>query len=73
MSTRSSIQHFALTPAAPWFVIPANHKWFRNLAVSQIVAEAIEGLGMHYPPPSVDLAEIWRKYHAAVAAAKKGR
>jgi polyphosphate kinase 2 (PPK2 family) len=24
---------------APWFVIPANHKWFRNLAVSQIIAD----------------------------------
>jgi PPK2 family polyphosphate:nucleotide phosphotransferase len=53
------------TDAAPWFVIPANHKWFRNLAVSQIIADTIEGLKMTYPPPTVDLAEIRRKYHAA--------
>jgi PPK2 family polyphosphate:nucleotide phosphotransferase len=50
---------------APWFVIPANHKWFRNLAVSQIVADTMDDLHMAYPKPSVDLAEIRRKYHAA--------
>ena len=54
------------TREAPWYVIPANHKWFRNLAVSQIVADTMEELGMSFPRPAVDLAEIARKYHAAV-------
>jgi PPK2 family polyphosphate:nucleotide phosphotransferase len=54
------------TPEAPWYVIPANHKWFRNLAVSQIMVDAIEELGMALPKPSVDLSDIRRKYHAAV-------
>jgi PPK2 family polyphosphate:nucleotide phosphotransferase len=53
------------TKRAPWFVIPANHKWFRNLAVSQIIAEAMDGLQMSYPKPTVDLAEIRQKYHEA--------
>jgi PPK2 family polyphosphate:nucleotide phosphotransferase len=53
------------TKDSPWFVIPANHKWFRNLAVSQIIADTMEGLRMSYPKPTVDLAEIRRKYHAA--------
>jgi hypothetical protein len=53
------------TKDSPWFVIPANHKWFRNLAVSQIIAETMEGLNMSYPKPTVDLAEIRRKYHTA--------
>jgi PPK2 family polyphosphate:nucleotide phosphotransferase len=52
---------------APWYIIPANHKWFRNLAVSQILVETLEGLKMKYPEPSVDLAEIKQKYHAEVA------
>ena len=56
------------TKAAPWFVIPANHKWFRNLAVSQIIADTMEGLHMAYPEPKVDLADIRRKYHAAERA-----
>ena len=58
------------TKDAPWFVIPANHKWFRNLAVSQIVAEAMEGLHLNFPKPTVDLAEIRRKYHAAARGDK---
>ena len=52
---------------APWYVIPANHKWFRDLVVSQILVETMEGWKMKYPKPSVDLAEIRRKYHAEEA------
>jgi PPK2 family polyphosphate:nucleotide phosphotransferase len=51
------------TEKSPWFVIPADHKWFRNLAVSQIVAEYLEGLDMRFPEPTVDIGEIKRKYH----------
>ena len=54
--------------AAPWFVVPSNHKWFRNLVVSEIVVEAMEGLHMSYPEPRVDLRDIRRKYHKAIKA-----
>ncbi|MGA2904280.1 MAG: polyphosphate kinase 2 family protein [Candidatus Korobacteraceae bacterium] len=50
---------------APWYIIPANHKWFRNLAVSQIVAATLEELGMQLPRPQVDLEMIRKKYHRA--------
>ena len=50
---------------APWYVIPANEKWFRNLAVAQIVAKTLESMHLSYPAPTVDLDEIRRKYHAA--------
>ena len=53
------------TKHAPWFVIPANHKWFRNLAISAIVADALEEMKLTLPPTRVDIAEIRRKYHAA--------
>ena len=59
--------------SAPWFVIPANHKWFRNLAVSQIIADTMEDLHMAYPKPTVDLADIRRKYHAAERAERRGK
>jgi len=61
------------TRDAPWYVIPANHKWFRNLAVSRIVADTMEELGMAFPKPSVDLAEIRRKYHAAAREERKDK
>ncbi len=53
------------TKHAPWYIIPSNHKWFRNLAVSQIVAGTMQDLGMKMPKPTVDLAKIRREYHAA--------
>lgn len=51
------------TEHAPWFIIPANRKWFRNLAVSQIVAETLEALKMQFPKPTVDITEITKNYH----------
>jgi PPK2 family polyphosphate:nucleotide phosphotransferase len=59
------------THEAPWYVIPSNHKWFRNLVVSQIVADTMDELGMSFPKPSVDLSEIRRKYHEAAAEERK--
>jgi PPK2 family polyphosphate:nucleotide phosphotransferase len=37
------------TKLAPWYVIPANHKWFRNLAIAEIVATELERLDSRYP------------------------
>ena len=56
------------TEHAPWFVIPSNHKWFRNLAISRIVAETLESLDMQFPEPTVDIEAIKQKYHAIVEA-----
>jgi len=53
------------TKHAPWFVIPADHKWFRDLAIARIVVEHLESLHMQYPKPTVDLKCIRREYHAA--------
>jgi PPK2 family polyphosphate:nucleotide phosphotransferase len=39
------------TAVAPWYVIPANRKWFRNLAVATILADTIAGLRPAYPKP----------------------
>lgn len=46
------------TDYAPWYVIPANHKWFRNLAVSQVLVETMEKMDLKYPKPSGDLSKI---------------
>ena len=56
------------TPHAPWFVIPSDHKWFRNLAIARIVVEHLEALDMKIPKPLVDLKHIRREYHAAKEA-----
>lgn len=46
------------TPHAPWFIIPANKKWFRNLAVSHIIVETLEAMRMKFPPPAVDVKKL---------------
>jgi PPK2 family polyphosphate:nucleotide phosphotransferase len=61
------------TAKAPWYVIPGNHKWFRNLAVSQIITDTMGDLGLAFPAPLVNLADIERKYHAAVEEGKDKR
>ena len=60
------------TKHAPWYVTSSNHKWFRNLAVAQIVAATLEDLGMKMPQPQVDLAAIRKQYHQAAEKESKG-
>lgn len=43
------------TKDSPWFIIPGNSKWFRNLAVSQIILETLKNMNIKMPAPSVDL------------------
>ena len=57
--------HETSTSHAPWYLIPANHKWFRNLAISSIVADALESMGLELPKSAVDVEEIRKKYHSA--------
>lgn len=56
------------TARAPWYVIPSDHKWFRNLAVARIVVEHLEALKMKFPAPTVNIEQIRREYHAAAKA-----
>jgi PPK2 family polyphosphate:nucleotide phosphotransferase len=46
------------TPWAPWHIIPANRKWYRNLAVSQVIVDALERLEMRYPSSLPDADKI---------------
>lgn len=46
------------TAWAPWYIVPANHKWYRNLVVASVLVETLKGLDMHYPQPSEDLDKI---------------
>jgi PPK2 family polyphosphate:nucleotide phosphotransferase len=46
------------TETAPWYVIPANRKWYRNLVISTIIIEKLKSLNMSYPPAEEDLDHI---------------
>jgi len=38
------------TDWAPWYLVPANNKWFRDVVVSTVIVRTLEKLDMHYPP-----------------------
>jgi len=46
------------TEHAPWYVVPANKKWYRNLVVATVLVEALEKLDMKPPEPEGDLAHV---------------
>jgi PPK2 family polyphosphate:nucleotide phosphotransferase len=61
------------TGDAPWFVIPADHKWFRDLAVSEIIVAALQSMNIQVPKPTVNIEDIRRKYHSAAKEEKHGK
>ncbi len=46
------------TDAAPWYIIPADRKWVRNLVVSRLLIEILEALEMKFPKPAFDLSDL---------------
>jgi PPK2 family polyphosphate:nucleotide phosphotransferase len=46
------------TEGAPWFVVPADHNWSRNLAVAEILVEILERLDLQLPDPDPDLDDV---------------
>lgn len=46
------------TDHAPWYIIPSNKKWYRNLVVSTLLVDLLEGLQMKYPSPLMDFSQV---------------
>lgn len=44
-----------ITQLAPWFVVPADHKWYRNRAVAQLLTEHLRGLHLDWPRADFDV------------------
>src|SRR5919112_330020 len=43
---------------APWYIIPANTKWFRNFAVAQIIVNTLESMKLTFPKPNFDISSL---------------
>lgn len=52
--------------AAPWHVVPADRKWFRNLAVAQLLVDALDGLGLEWPAADFDVEKEKRRLESLV-------
>ena len=57
------------TPQAPWFVVPADNKWFTRLIVAAAIVEAVENLDLSYP--TIDAAKKKELVAARAALARE--
>ncbi len=46
------------TEQSPWYVVPADRKWFRNLVVAQVLVDTLEGMDLRYPDPEEGIESI---------------
>jgi PPK2 family polyphosphate:nucleotide phosphotransferase len=58
MTAYEDVLNRCSTDVAPWYVIPANRNWFRNLAIAEILADTLDELKPAYPPPTEDLTNV---------------
>ncbi len=54
------------TRAAPWYVVPADHKWFARLVVVETIVQALEGMGLAFPEPDNEEVETLRQARASL-------
>jgi hypothetical protein len=56
------------TPEAPWFAVPADHKWFTRIVVAAVLVQALEALDLQYPKVTGKAREALRKAEKALKA-----
>jgi PPK2 family polyphosphate:nucleotide phosphotransferase len=70
MSAYEEMIRHTSTPEAPWYVVPADHKWFTHIAVSSAIIQTLEGLDLH--APKVDKQRRKQLEEAKQALQKEG-
>jgi PPK2 family polyphosphate:nucleotide phosphotransferase len=58
MKAYEDVLSMTSTEYAPWYIVPANRKWYRNLVVASVIDKTLVGLKMEYPPAEEGLSEI---------------
>jgi PPK2 family polyphosphate:nucleotide phosphotransferase len=73
MGAYEKILHRTSRKHAPWFVIPADYKWYRNVAISQILVDAMQSLKLKYPVAAFNPKGIKLEKESPAAAAKQAK
>jgi PPK2 family polyphosphate:nucleotide phosphotransferase len=58
MESYEKLLGFCSTKYAPWYVVPANLKWFRNWVVAWVVTKRLNSMKLSYPQPKVDISKF---------------
>jgi hypothetical protein len=61
------------TDWAPWYMVPSDRKWVRNLVVAGIIAKTLKSLDLKYPKPAVDLKNFRRELRHDFEARGRGK
>jgi len=61
MNAYEDVFHWTSSAHAPWFVIPADHKWFAWVAVAEILADALAALHLQFPKTPDSVKAEWEK------------
>lgn len=73
MSAYEEILSSSSSKQAPWFVIPSDHKWYRDVAISRALVTSMKGLKLKYPAPTFDPAGIHLDGKISKPSGKKRR
>jgi PPK2 family polyphosphate:nucleotide phosphotransferase len=57
MEAYEAVLNKTSTDYAPWYIVPADRKWYRDLVVAGILVQTLKGLDMKYPKPDFDVEE----------------
>lgn len=58
MAAYEDVLNLTSTPWAPWYLVPANRKWYRNLVVARVILETLRSFDMQWPAPEDDLSNV---------------
>ncbi len=58
MAAYEDVLNLTSTPSAPWYAVPADRKWYRDLVVARVIVETLRSLDMKYPQPAEDLSSV---------------
>jgi polyphosphate kinase 2 (PPK2 family) len=61
------------TKDAPWYVIPSDHRWFRNFAVAEVVVRTLESFKMKYPKASAEVTSLAEGGKPEAGSGKAGK
>ncbi len=59
MQAYESVLQKCTTEWAPWYIIPANKKWYRNIVITERIVETLEKLDMNFPKPNSDVSTLY--------------
>jgi len=58
MLAYQDVLNLTSTDWAPWYIVPSDKKWYRNLVVASVLVDTLKSLDIHYPEPEDDLSNV---------------